>query len=94
MQDASIACVKMEKLEKHAFIKRFYLKDLTPLHIKEQTGFHTERFSPTFSMVKQWIFEFKKCGTSTSDDLRSGRPVEITLIGKIHKIVKEKISRM
>ena len=80
----------MEKLEKRCVIKYFYLKDLTPLQIKEDMDSTLKHSSPSYSMVKQWISEFKKSHTSTDDEPRSGRLVEVTtgeMIEKIHKIV-------
>lgn len=82
----------MEKSEKRAVIKYFYLKGLTPLQIKKELDSTLKDSSPSYSMVKQWVSEFKKGRTSTSDEPRSGRPVEVTtpeMIDKIHKIVVE-----
>ena len=45
--------------------------------------------SPSYSTIKQWVSEFKKGGVSTSDEPRSGRPIEVTtphIIEKIHQI--------
>ncbi|XP_014469757.1 PREDICTED: putative uncharacterized protein FLJ37770 [Dinoponera quadriceps] len=82
----------MEKSEKRAVIKYFYLKGLTSLQIKEELDSTLKDSSPSYSTVKQWVSEFKKGRTSTSDDPRSGRSVEVTtpeMIEKIHKIVME-----
>ncbi|XP_033225140.1 protein GVQW3-like [Belonocnema kinseyi] len=48
--------------------------------------------SPSYSMVKQWVSEFKKGRTSTFDELRSERPVKVAtpeMIEKMHKRVIE-----
>ncbi|CAH2090560.1 unnamed protein product [Euphydryas editha] len=82
----------MEKSEKRAVIKYFYLKGLTPFQIKEELDSTLKDSSPSYSTVKQWVSEFKKGRTSTFDEPRSGRPVEVTtpeMIGKIHMMVME-----
>lgn len=82
----------MEKLEKRAVIKYFYLKGFTPKEIKEEMDSTLGDSSPSYSMVKQWVAELKMGRTSTSDERRSGRPVEVTtpeMIEKIHQIVLE-----
>jgi len=82
----------MEKLEKRAVIKYFYLKGFTPKQIKEEMDSTLGDSSPSYSTIKQWVSEFKMGRVSTSDEARSGRPVEVTtseMIEKIHKIVLE-----
>lgn len=92
MRDASVVFVKMEKLEKRAVIKYFYLKGFTPKQMKEEMDSTLGDSSPSYSTIKQWVSEFKMGRVSTSDKPRSGRPVEVTtseMIEKIHKIVLE-----
>lgn len=87
---ASVVKRKMEKLEKRAVIKYFYLKGFTPKQIKEEMDTTLKDSSPSYSTIKQWVSEFKKGRVSTSDEPRLGRPVEVTtseMIEKIHQIV-------
>ena len=44
-------------------------------------------YTPVFATVYNWVNEFKRGRTSTKDEHRSGRPVEVTtpeMIDKIH----------
>lgn len=80
----------MEDLEKRAVIKYFHLKGFTPKEIKEEMDGTLKEAAPSYSMIKRWVSEFKMGRTSTHDEPRSGRPVEVTtpeMIEKIHKIV-------
>ncbi|XP_055916969.1 protein GVQW3-like [Eupeodes corollae] len=82
----------MEKLENRAVIKYIYLKGLETKEIKEEMDSTLETSCPSYSTIKQWVSEFKKGRVSTSDESRSGRPVEVTtpdMIEKIHQIVLE-----
>lgn len=82
----------MEDLEKRAVIKYFYIKGLTPSEIKKEMDDTLKDSSPSYTTVKRWVSEFKKGRTSTKDEPRPGRPVEVTtpeMTEKIHKIVLE-----
>ena len=83
----------MEKWKKSAFravIKHLYLKGLTPKEVKfESDGVYSTSAS-VFTSVYNWINEFQRGDTSTKDEQRSGRPVEVTIaemIDKIHDMV-------
>ncbi|GBL72707.1 hypothetical protein AVEN_127944-1 [Araneus ventricosus] len=71
----------MEKNEFHAVIKHFYLKRLTPKDIKAELDEVHGTYSPAFATVYNWVNEFKRGPTSTNDENRSGRPVEVTSSG-------------
>lgn len=80
----------MEKVENRAVIKYFFLKGLTPKEIKEEMDSTLGTSSSSYSTIKQWVSEFKKGRKSTSDEHRSGRPIEVTtpeMIEKIHQIL-------
>jgi len=59
-------------------IKHFYLKGLTPKEIKAEFNEVYGKSAPVFATVYTWVNEFKRGRTSTNDEHRSGRPVEIT----------------
>ena len=87
-QSTSIVFVKMEKLEKRAVIKYFYLKGFTSKEMKEEIDLTLGDSSPSYSTVKQWVAEFKMGRTSTSDERRSGRPVKVTTSEMMEKSIK------
>ena len=90
--EAKNFCVfrKMEQSEFQAVIKHLYLKGSTPKEIKaELVEVHGTSVS-VFATVYNWVNEFKRGRTSTKDEDRSGRPVEVTtpeIIDKIHDMV-------
>ncbi|XP_023217030.1 histone-lysine N-methyltransferase SETMAR-like [Centruroides sculpturatus] len=80
----------MEKSEFRAVIKHLYLKGLTPKEIKAELDEVHGTSAPVFATVYNWVNEFKRGRTSTKDEHRSGRPVEVTtpeMIDKIHDMV-------
>ncbi|KAG5328737.1 SETMR methyltransferase, partial [Acromyrmex charruanus] len=76
----------MEKNEFRAVIKKhLHMKDLTPKEIKaELDNVHSTSSAPEFATVYNWVNEFK-CGTSTCDAPRSGRPIEAATLEIIDK---------
>ena len=90
--EAKSFCVfrKMEKSEFRVVIKHLHLKGLTPKEIKAKLDDVHGTSAPVFATVYNWVNEFKHGHTSTKDEHRSGRPVEVTtpeMIDKIHDIV-------
>ena len=80
----------MEKNEFRAVIKHFHLKGLTPYEIKNELDSVHGISAPALATVYNWVNEFKRGRSSTSDEPRSGRPVEVTtpeIINKIHDMV-------
>ncbi|XP_043259054.1 protein GVQW3-like [Colletes gigas] len=80
----------MEKNEFRAVIKHSYLKGLTSKETKAESDEVRGTSTPMFATIYNWIKEFKRGRTSTNDERRSGRPVEVTtpeMIDKIHDIV-------
>ena len=80
----------MEKSEFGAVIKHLYLESWTPKEVKaELDGVHGTS-TPVFATVYNWVNEFKRGYTTTKDEHRSGRPVEVItpeMIDKIHDVV-------
>lgn len=58
----------MEDLEKRAVIKYFNLKGLTTKEIKEEKDSTLNDFTPSYSMVKRWVAEFRMRWASTSNE--------------------------
>lgn len=80
----------MEKSEFRVVIKHYYLKKKTAKETKEKLDKHYGKSAPSDYMVKYWFAEFKRGRTNTSDEQRSGRPIEVTTpenIQKIHRMV-------
>lgn len=80
----------MEKSEFRAVIKHLHLKGLKPKEIKAELDHVHGTSAPVFATVYNWVNEFKRGRTSTQDEPRSGRPVEVTtpeMIDKIHDMV-------
>lgn len=80
----------MDKFEFRAVIKHFHLKHKTPTEIKAELDEVHGDSAPSLKTVCYWVNEFKGGRTSTSDEHRSGRPLEIStpeMIEKIHDIV-------
>lgn len=80
----------MEKSEFRVVIKHYFLKGKTPKETKECLDKHYGESAPSDYMVKYWMAEFKRGRTDTSDEPRSGRPIEVTTpenIQKIHRMV-------
>ena len=79
----------LEKWKKVSF-EQWYLRGLTPKEIKAELNKVHGTSAPVFSTVKYWATEFKRGRTSTKDENRSERPVEVTtpeMIDKIHDMV-------
>ncbi|XP_049521685.1 histone-lysine N-methyltransferase SETMAR-like [Dermacentor silvarum] len=82
----------MEKGEFRAVIKHFYLKHWTAAQIKAKLSEVHGDSAPSLKTIYYWINEFKRGRTSTQDEARPGRPVEVTtpeMVLKIHGIVME-----
>ena len=70
----------MEKSEFRAVIK----------HLNNELDEVHGTSAPVFATVYNWVNEFKRGRTSTKDEHRSGRPVEVTtleMIDRIHDMV-------
>ena len=84
---------RMEKSEFQAVIKYLYLKGLTPKEIKAELGEVHGTSAPVFASVYNWVNEFKRGRTSTKNEHRLGRPVEMTTPEILHeKLDVKKIS--
>lgn len=80
----------MEKREFRAVIKHLYIKGLTAKEIKAELDSVHGTSAPVYATVYNWINEFKRGRTSTEDEHRSGRPVDVStpeMINKIHDMV-------
>ena len=80
----------MEKSEFRAMIKHLYLKGLTPKEITSELEEVHGTSAPVFATVYNSVNEFKRGCTSTKDEHRSGRSVEVTtpeMIDNIHIMV-------
>ena len=77
---------KVEKSEFQAVNKHLYLKVLTPIEIKAELDEVHGPPAPVFATVYNWANEFKRGRTSTKDEHRSRRPVEVTTPERIDKI--------
>ena len=80
----------MEKSEFRAVIKHFHLKGLKPKEIKAELDAVHGTSAPVLATIYNWVNEFKRGRTSTEDEQRSGRPVEVStpeMIDKIHDMV-------
>jgi histone-lysine N-methyltransferase SETMAR len=82
----------MEKNEFRAVIKHFHMKKKTPKEIKAELDEVHGTSAPSIQTVYNWVNEFKRGRTNTSDAERSGRPNEVTtpeIVDKIHDMVLE-----
>ena len=80
----------MEKSKFRAVIEHLYLKGFKLKEIKAELDKVHGTSTPVFAIVYKWVNEFKRDRTSTKDEHRSGRPVEVTtheMIDKIHDMV-------
>lgn len=80
----------MEKSESRAVIKYFHLKGLKPKEIIDEIKTVLGEHAPSNATVYNWVNEFKRGRTSTSDAERSGRPKEVTtqeMVEKIYEII-------
>ena len=80
----------MDKVEFRAVIKHFFLKGLKPKDIKAELDEVHGESAPSFATVYNWFNEFKRGRTSTIDEQRPGRPVEVSsneMTNKVHDLV-------
>jgi len=80
----------MEKNEFRAVIKHYHIKGLTAKKIKDELDLVHGTSAPSLATVYNWVNEFKRGRTSTKDESRSGRPLEVTtpeMVNKIHDMV-------
>lgn len=80
----------MNKSEFRAVIKHLHLKGLSPKEIKAELDAVHGTSAPVFATVYNWVNEFKRGRSSTKDEHRSGRPVEVStpeIIDKIHDLI-------
>ena len=59
-------------------IKHLYSKDLTPKEVKAELDEVHGTSAPVFATVCNWVNEFERGRTSTKDEHRSRRQVEMT----------------
>jgi hypothetical protein len=72
--------LKMDKIGYRAVIKFFVKEGLTSNEIHSKFIKVYGDSSPSFSTIKKWAAEFKRCRTSLEVDLREGRPNSATTI--------------
>lgn len=80
----------MEKSEFRAVIKHFFMKGCTAATIKNELDSVHGTNAPTLQTIYNWLNEFKRGRSSTSDAPRSGRPIEVTtedVVEEVHNIV-------
>jgi transposase len=80
----------MDKTEYRAVIKFFVKEGLTPNEIHSKFIKVYWDSSPSFSTIKKWAAEFKRCHTSLEDDPREGRLKSATtpeIIEQVHDMV-------
>ena len=73
---------KWKKNEFRAVVKHLYLKGLTPKEIRAELNEVHGTSAPVFATVYNWVNEFKHGRTSTKDEYRSGRPVQVATMTK------------
>ena len=76
----------MEKTEFRAVIKHFYLKGFSSKQIKEELDLVHGQSAPSFATIYNWVNEFKCGRTSTKDEPRSGKPIDVSTPEMIEKI--------
>ncbi|KYN39707.1 hypothetical protein ALC56_05910 [Trachymyrmex septentrionalis] len=80
----------MEEIGHRYVIQYFHLKGLSLTNIKAELDSTLEESTPSVTIVKYWVAEFKQGRTSCEDEYRSGRPSEVAIpemVKNIHKIV-------
>ena len=65
------------KVEYRAVIRYLYLKDKTGKEIHGKLADVYRSSAPSYAQVKFWVGEFK-CGRTSLDETRSGRPLDAT----------------
>ena len=71
--------VKMEKSELRAVITYLHKKGLPPKQMHMDMVVTLGDDAPSYSMIKNWVAEFRCGRTNTEDEQRSGHPVEMAL---------------
>ena len=66
------------KVEYRAVIRYLYLKGKTGKEIHGELADVYGSSAPSYAQVKFWVGEFKRGGTSSEDEARSGRPLDAT----------------
>ncbi|XP_055386796.1 uncharacterized protein LOC129615567 [Condylostylus longicornis] len=80
----------MDKIGHRYAIQYFYLKGLSPAGIKSELDSTIGESAPLYTMIKNWVAQFKRGRTSCEDEHRTGRSYEVTTpktVKKIHKII-------
>ena len=62
----------MEKIEKRAVIKYFFIKGMSTKEIHDDIFVTLGDDGPSYSFVKNWVDEFKRGRSSVVDEHRSG----------------------
>lgn len=76
----------MEKSEIREIIKHLYWKGLTPGEFKAELDAIHGTSASVFATVYNWANEFERGRTSTQDEHRSGRPVEVATVEMTDKM--------
>jgi len=66
--------VNMDKFEKRAVVKYLFLKGMSGKAIHDDMLPILGDNTPTYSVVRSWLAEFKRGRNSVEDEHRSGRP--------------------
>ena len=80
----------MDKFQSRAAIKLLYLKGMQPKEILFDLSSTLGEQAPSYRVVKFWVAEFKRGRQSTNDELRPGRPVDVStpeMVKLVHKTV-------
>ena len=87
--------VVFEKMKRELFragIELFYLKYWMAVQIKAELDEVHGESAPSLKTLYFWINEFKRGWTTTKDEARSGRPIEVTtsdMVEKNHHMIME-----
>ena len=80
--------VNMERNGHRYVIQYFHLKGLSSTNIKAEPDSTMGESAPSFTTIKYWVAEFKRCCMSCQNEHRSGRSNEVIMTEMVEKIRK------